>query len=175
MMARRRKSKSLGEMGLTLLAIGVGVLIALAFLKSSPLTIMFEAFRPWAWLAVALGAFFLGLHVLPSNRGMGLDRTPVEPVFRSRRTAPPRTADQHGGMLIDDDIRNRWRPPERTPDATVRPTAWTQAVSTRSSGGASKPCAKPSCNTTGTSHRRRRLAPMVASIFGSTAMPRRRS
>lgn len=128
MMARRRKSKSLGEMGLTLLAIGVGVLVALTFLQSSPLTIMFEAFRPWAWLAVALGAFFLGLHALPSNRGNGLDWKPVEPVFGSRRTAPPRTADQPSGVLIDDDIRNRWRPPERTPDATVRPTAWTQAV-----------------------------------------------
>jgi restriction system protein len=128
MMARRRKSKSLGEMGLTLLAIGVGVLLALSFLRSSPLTIMFEAFRPWAWLAVALGAFFLGLHALSSKRGSRLNWTPVEPVFGSRRTAPPRPADQPSGVLIDDDIRNRWRPPERAADGTVRPTVWTQAV-----------------------------------------------
>ena len=128
MMARRRKSKSLGEMGLTLLAIGVGVLLALTFLRSSPLTIMFEAFRPWAWLAVALGAFFLGLHALSSKRGSRLNWTSVEPVFGNRRSVPVRLADQPNGMLIDDDIRNRWRPPERAADGTVRPTVWTQAV-----------------------------------------------
>jgi restriction system protein len=127
-MARRSKPKSLGELGLTLLAIGGGVLLALMFLRSSPLTILFEAFRPWAWLSVALGAFFLGLHALRSRQVQDLNWTPVEPAFGSRRSTPPRPADQSGGVLIDDDIRNRWRPPERAPDAAAPPTVWTQAV-----------------------------------------------
>lgn len=127
-MARRRKTKSLGEMGATLLAIGVGVLVALAILKTSPLTIMLQALRPWAWLAVALGAFLLGLHVLPSKRDNGMDWTPVEPVFVSRLSARSRPADQPSGVPIDDDMRNRWRPPERAPDTATRPTAWTLAV-----------------------------------------------
>jgi len=127
-MARRRKSKSIGEMGFTLLAMGGGVLLALNFLQNSPLTIMFMALRPWAWLAVALGAFLLGLHTLSTRRGGDLSWKPVEPVFGSLRPAPPRSADQPGDVLIDDELRDRWRPPERAEAAVARPTAWTQAV-----------------------------------------------
>lgn len=127
-MARRRKPKSLGELGLTLLAIGGGVLLALTFLGSSPLTNLFEAFRPWAWLSVALGAFFLGLHALRSRQEQGLSKTAVEPVFGSRRPVATRSADQPDGVLIDDDMRDRWLPPERTPDSPARPTVWSQAV-----------------------------------------------
>ena len=128
-MACRRKSKSLGEMGWTMLAIGVGVLGALAFLTSSPLTSMFEALRPWAWLAVAGGAFLLGLHALPSKKTSGIDWQPVEPVFGSRRSeSPSPKSGRPSDVLIDDDMRGRWRPPERASDAAVRPATWSLAV-----------------------------------------------
>jgi restriction system protein len=127
-MARRRKIKSIGEMGFTLLATGGGVLLALSFLQNSPLTLMFMALRPWAWLAVALGAFLLGLHALSTRRAGDSSWKPVEPSLGSRRSTSTHTSSQPGGVLIDDDLRDRWRPPERAEAAVARPTAWTQAV-----------------------------------------------
>ena len=127
-MARRRRSKSLGEMGFTLLAIGGGGLLALSFLQNSPLTIMFMALRPWAWLAVALGAFLLGLQALSTRRAGDLSGKPDEPSFGSRRSPSTHRSSQPADVLIDDDLRDRWRPPERAEAAVARPTAWTQAV-----------------------------------------------
>lgn len=127
-MARRRKIKSIGEMGFTLLAIGGGLLLALSFLQNSPLTRMFVALRPWAWLAVALGAFLLGLQALSNRRGKNAGWMPVEPSFGSRRSTPAPASSPPNGGLIDDDLRDRWRPPERAENPIARPTAWTLAV-----------------------------------------------
>lgn len=127
-MARRRKPKSVGEMGGSLFAAGVGVLLVLTLLRNSPQTIMFEALRPWAWLAMALGAFLLGLYALSSNRGCALKRTDVEPTFGSRRSIPAHPESQCRGELIEDDLHERRRPFERVAEAVARPTVWTHAV-----------------------------------------------
>ena len=127
-MTRRRTAKSLGEMGLTLLAIGGGVLFVLTFLGNSPLTRLFEALRPWGWLSVSLGAFILGLHALRSRPEQGLTWARVEPGFGRHPSVPARSGDPSKGVLIDEDMRDRWRPPERASDTPTRPTVWSQAV-----------------------------------------------
>jgi len=123
-MARRRNAKSLHEIGWTLLAAGGGSLFALAVLRSSLLTPLLAALRPWAWLMVSLGAFLLGLHALRSGRG-NTNAPRVEPGFGRSLTHSGHAV---GDGLIDDDLHNRWRPSQSTAEVPPRPVVWTRAV-----------------------------------------------
>ncbi len=118
MMGRRRRTKSVGEMGLTFLAVGTGALLMPTFLRGNLLAPMFEPFRPWAWLAIAAGAFLMGLHTLRAKPTGGMGWTRVEPVFGSRRApSPPGAARRFSDSAVALDSA-----------PVARPSAWSLAV-----------------------------------------------
>ena len=131
MMGRRRKAKSVGEMGLTFLAVGAGALLMPTFLRGNLFAPMFEPFRPWAWLAIAAGAFLMGLHSLRSKPTGGMGRAQIEPVFgRRRASSQPGAAGRYSDSVVDVDVRAPWRTPAIALDSTpvVRPAAWSMAL-----------------------------------------------
>ncbi|MGC9185471.1 MAG: restriction endonuclease [Thiomonas sp.] len=123
-MARRRNAKSINEIGWMLLAAGGGSLLLLGALRNSVLAPVLGALRPLAWLTLSLGAFVLGIGALRSGR-RSTNAQRVEPGFGRSTTRDRQTP---GDGLIDDDLRNRWRPVQSTDPARTRPTAWTQDV-----------------------------------------------
>ena len=131
MIGRRRKAKSGGEMGLTFLAVGAGALLMPTLLRGNLFAPMFEPFRPWAWLAIAAGAFLMGLHSLRGKPTVGMGWAQVEPVFGSRRSPSPLgAARRFSDSVVDVDVRDPWRAPATALDSALikRPSSWSLAV-----------------------------------------------
>ncbi|MBW4049820.1 MAG: restriction endonuclease [Proteobacteria bacterium] len=93
-----------------------------------------ERIRPWAWLAIAAGAFLMGLHSLRVKPTNGMEWAQVEPAFGRRRSpSPSASAHQFADSVVDVDVRDPWRAPAVALDSAsiARPNAWSLAVLNR--------------------------------------------
>ena len=92
---------------------GVGILAVVTVMPGNPLL---SAFRPLGWLAVAIGAFLMGVHALRRRAAPPTRLPAIEPGFKPRS---PAARPAPSAVLIDPPD---WRPPPDAPAAVPTPT-----------------------------------------------------